>query len=163
MFSLQGIYQIGVRIDSSSAVPELLRIKPVYFKMQVRRGRVGVAGAAYESDGVAAVYDPPLGKPVGVTIQMRVVIAIALRKVELIDGLSAWLAQKQLHDLSVIHREDGCTTRGHNIRRFVPSRSPPHLLEGIVNIRHLQSSHRQRNIESGIIGAKGNRSIEKQS
>jgi hypothetical protein len=41
--------------------------------MQVGIGRVGVAGAADEGDGLAAVHDGPFRDPSGVTIQMGVI------------------------------------------------------------------------------------------
>src|SRR5271165_3820398 len=91
----------------------------------MRSRRVGIACAAYEPDHVTAVHDQPFGNPVRVTIQMSVVIAIFLRRVKLVNGVSARLAQKQLHDFSIIHREDGRSARRHDIRCFMPFSASP--------------------------------------
>src|SRR5271165_284621 len=87
-------------------------------------------------------------------IQMSVVIAIFLRRVKLINGVSAWLAQKQLHDHSIIHREYGRSARRHEIRCFMLSPSfAADLIECILDVRCSQTFQRQRDME-WVIGSK---------
>src|SRR5712692_103153 len=103
----------------------------------MRRRWVSIACATDISDRIPAEHRGAFGDPVGVAIQVRVVIAVLLGRVKLIDGVPAGLAQEELYDSSIVYRQNSGTARCHDVRRLMLSRSAPHIVEHVVDVRSL--------------------------
>src|SRR4030095_8621817 len=80
-----------IRIDGGSLPPLLFRSKHEDSDVQMRRGRIGVAGAAAVADEIAALQLHPFRKTCGVAVEVCVVVRHFLLGIELIDGVAAGL------------------------------------------------------------------------
>src|SRR5439155_13612554 len=80
----------------------------------------GVARAADVADQVAAVYDLALVQSAGIPIEMRVVVGVGLRRVELVDRVAAASpAVEQLRDRAVFDGANRSRSRRHDVERLV--------------------------------------------
>src|SRR5687768_769003 len=85
-----------IGVDGRSLPPFLVRGQLEDREVQVRRAGGSVAGRPDIADTVALLEDPALRQPLGVAVEVGVVVRIRLAGIELIDGQAAGGAREQL-------------------------------------------------------------------
>src|SRR5262249_57851293 len=108
-----------VRIDRRAFPPVFLRRHPENGEMEVRRRLCGVAGSAYETNGLAPVHDVPFLQAVGIPLEVRVIVGVLVARIELIDGVAARLAEEQLRDHAVLDGDHRRIPRREDVERLV--------------------------------------------
>lgn len=109
----------------------------------MRSIRGSVARSAHVADGVAAMHRHSFAQSWGVMVQVPVVIAVNLLRVELIYCQAALLAEKKLPDEAIVHGQNRRTARRENIGGFMGTWSVSSLIESILNILRGETGDRQ--------------------
>src|SRR5206468_555560 len=121
-------------IDGRSLPPALFGTERKNREVQVRRAGRGVACGSNIADHLTAFDSHSFMDAWGIAVQVRVVVAILLRGVELVESDSPLLAQEQfLHD-AIIGCNDRRSSRRHNIGRFVLAAGSARLVECVVDV-----------------------------
>ena len=87
--------------------------------MQVRRVLGGVSRRAHVTEDLPLADLLAFGQTVGIAIEVGVVVAEPLGRVELVDGDAAGLAVEQAGDVAGLDRLDRGVVRGEDVDRFV--------------------------------------------
>jgi len=135
------------RFDRRSYPPLLLRTKAKDTRMQVRRIRRGVAGRANIAQNVAFMNRLSVTDSWCVAIQVGVVVAVGLRRIELVDGVAAKTAVEQLDDCAVADCQDRRTARRHDVDRLMRTTMGTALVESVMwHISALKVRKRQTQV-----------------
>src|SRR5664279_952709 len=100
--------------------------------MQVRRIRYGVAGRSHKTEDVAFMNNHSFMGSWCVAIQVSVIVAVDLQRIELVERVAAKSAVKQLGDRAVADCKDRRTARCHDVGRLVRLTIGPGLNEGVT-------------------------------
>jgi len=74
---------------------------------------------------------------------MRVVVGECSDSIELVNCDASGFAQKELLDDAILYRNDRCSARRKNIRRFMQFSSNATLREGALDVASMEALDRQ--------------------
>src|SRR6476469_4250712 len=99
------------------------------------RARVGISCAAHVRDKIPTLHLHAFAKVVGISVEVRIVVAIRLSRVELIDCDPTRLTEEELLDRPIGHgphrRAPGC----HDVSGLMlPRTAATALIERVLNI-----------------------------
>ncbi|KAG1242394.1 hypothetical protein G6F68_016209 [Rhizopus microsporus] len=97
----------------------------MYLEVQVRGLGAGIAGAADVADHLAALDHLLFRQPIGIALQVRVVVAPASAGFELVDRQAAALAVEQLFYGAISHGQHRRPGVGHDVDGIVCEASMP--------------------------------------
>src|ERR1017187_9149536 len=168
--SLHRGYQARVWVDGLPLPPQLFGTQLEDRKMQMRRARIRISRGSDKTDDVPTLDPHCLTQPFHVPVQVRVVVAIRSRLIELVYGIAARFTEEQLADGPGYHRTHGCPSRLQNVDRFMRM-SAVNFFEHIAQTRQRESADGWSHLENGRFRANreerrqqpGNASAEPQS
>jgi hypothetical protein len=134
-------YRIGV--DGRPLPPVLFGSEPENPKMQVRRLGRRIAGGSHIPNYVSTIHGHSFLQPLGVVVQVSVVIAVRALPVKLVNRQAARFAQKEFLNDAVIYGYDWGSARRHDIRRLMDLSSSAGLPECVLDIAGLQAANRR--------------------
>src|ERR1017187_3588635 len=112
--------------------------------MEVRRVLGSVSARSHVAEAVAAMEEGSLDEPGRIAVEVRVVVAVSARAVELVDREAALHAREELRHRSVHGREDRGAPRGQDVDGFVAARSSAGFLEVVLELRDPRSEDRKK-------------------
>src|SRR3954462_9397063 len=93
---LAGAIEQRIRINRRAGPPAFVEIEASHGKVEVGRVLRSIAGGADVADDVTAAEELPFVQAGRVGVEMRVVVAVALIGIELVDGQAAGNAGEEL-------------------------------------------------------------------
>ena len=136
-----------VWIDRRAVPPAFVITQFENRKMQVRRVRRSVSGRADVTNHITLGDELTIVKSVRIVIEVRVVVAKLLRRIELVDGVAACFADKQFRDLAVLDRSHRRIAGRQQVDRLMSMRLAP-----------LRDSAKLPSIAATLASSKGSRS-----
>ena len=138
------LHQKRVRIDRFSLPPPLLGAEFEDREMKMRCVGRGVPRCPDVPYHVAFLHEHPFFQAFGITIEMRVIVAIRLRRIELINGETAGPTREELGDDSCVHGDNRCPARRQDIGSLMPAiPAIAGLRKCVLNIRGFKPDDRQ--------------------
>jgi len=114
--------------------------------MKVEVSRSGISGVANIGDHIAASHLFSLRDPICIARQMCIVINVAARWINLIEGYSTPLALKESDHSAVSSGENRQPLRRHYVDRVVLSPFAARLVESVAQLVGFHALHRHQEI-----------------
>jgi hypothetical protein len=146
VLAVHDAHQNWIRIDRLAPPPTFVGTKPGDREVELRCIRRRVPGRAHVSDHVTTRDRHLFAKSRCIAVQMRVVVAVGSRPIELVNCEAARDADEELPNDAISDREDWRAARSHYVDRFV-TMPVVNLVERIVQFRRLQSVERCSDIQ----------------
>src|ERR1700674_4346221 len=100
----------------------------------MRRSRWRVAGCPDVPDDVSTTHGHPFLEPLGVVVEVSIVVAVRALRVELVNRQAAGFAQEEFLNDAVVYGYDWRSAGRQNIGRLMEFAPGPGLPECVLNI-----------------------------
>src|SRR5437899_12801897 len=86
------------------------------------------------ADDVASPNSRALSQPLRIAVEVRVVVAVSLRRVELVDGQASALAREQFDDPAILDGVDRRSAGRRDVERLVPTHRIAFFDEAVLEV-----------------------------
>ena len=114
--------------------------------MKVEVSRSGISGVANIGDHISTPHLFSLRDPISIARQMCIVIDVAARWIDLIEGYSAPLALKESDHSAFSRGKNRQSLRRHYVDRVVPSAFAARLVKSVAQLVGFDALHRHQEI-----------------